>query len=269
MNERLQVSGKPEIQDRLQFALRESRSASELIMRYYQDSALAVDLKADESPVTIADRGAEELLRKRIQESFPGDGVLGEEFGETESKNGYRWILDPIDGTKSFVHGVPLFGTLIGLESRGEMVMGVCRFPALDEVVYAAKGSGTWWQVGEEDPVQTHVTEVSEISKALFCFTEIEGWNEIGRFDAFARLSSEVRITRGWGDCYGHALVATGRAEFIVDPIMSAWDIAALVPILQEAGGHFLNWDGKCAIDGGNGLSVNAALKETLLDRLK
>lgn len=258
-----------EINDRLQFALTEARNAGELILRYYQDADLAVDLKSDQSPVTVADRGAEELLRKRIQETFPGDGVLGEEFGETESQNGYRWILDPIDGTKSFVHGVPLFGTLIGLEHQGEMVMGICRFPALDEMVYAAKGGGTWWKVGNEAPVQTRVTEVSDLSKALFCFTEIEGWNEINRFDVFARLSSEVRITRGWGDCYGHALVATGRAEFIVDPLMSPWDAAALVPILQEAGGHFVDWKGEATIHGGNGVSVNAALKDALMERLK
>ena len=263
------MSENAEIRDRLHFALTEARRAGDLIMRYYQNADLAVDLKADQTPVTAADRAAEELLRNRIQETYPGDGVLGEEFGETESKNGYRWILDPIDGTKSFVHGVPLFGTLIGLEFQGEMVMGVCRFPALGEVVYASKGVGTWWQVGEEEPVQTRVTEVSELSKALFCFTEIEGWNEIGRFDVFARLSSEVRITRGWGDCYGHALVATGRAEFIVDPLMSPWDAAALIPILQEAGGHFLDWKGNPTIHGGNGLSVNAALKERVLDRLK
>ncbi len=258
-----------EIEQRLQFALREARSASELILRYYQNADLAVDLKSDQTPVTAADRGAEDLLRNRIQEAFPSDGILGEEFGETPSQNAYRWILDPIDGTKSFVAGVPLFGTLIGLEKDGRMVMGVCRFPALGEVVYAAKDGGCWWQVGEEQPRRTQVSQTAELSNALFCFTEIEGWNTIGRFDVFARLSSEVRITRGWGDCYGHAMVATGRADFIVDPLMSPWDAAALVPILQEAGGHFMDWKGEPTIHGGNGVSVNAALKDALLERLK
>ena len=111
--------------------------------------------------------------------------------------------------------------------------------------------------------------ETAELSQALFCFTEIEGWNTIGRFDVFARLSREVRITRGWGDCYGHAMVATGRADFIVDPLMSPWDAAALVPILEEAGGHFVDWKGEATIHGGNGVSVNAALKEAVLERLK
>ncbi len=254
---------------RLQFALQEARAAGGLILKYYQNADLAVDLKSDQTPVTAADRGAEELLRNRIHESFPEDGILGEEFGETPSQNGCRWILDPIDGTKSFVHGVPLFGTLIGLEQDGRMVMGVCRFPALDEVVYAAKGGGCWWQTGGDNPRRTQVTETAEISKALFCFTEIEGWNTIGRFDAFARLSREVRITRGWGDCYGHAMVATGRADFIVDPLMSPWDAAALVPILEEAGGHFVDWNGEATIHGGNGISVNRALKDAVLERLK
>ncbi len=258
-----------EIEDRLKFALAESLRAAELILKYYQAKNLAVELKADQSPVTAADRGAEELLRNRIQETFPGDGILGEELGETESQNGYRWILDPIDGTKSFVHGVPLFGTLVGLEFQGQIVMGVCRFPALGEVVYARKGGGTWWKTGDKDPVQTRVSEVADLSQALFSFTEIQGWNEIGRFDTFARLSRDVRITRGWGDCYGHAMVAAGRAEFIVDPLMSPWDAAALVPILEEAGGHFVDWKGEATIHGGNGVSVNRALKETLLKRLQ
>lgn len=258
-----------EIEDRLQFALVQSQKAGELILEYYQDVDLAVDLKSDQSPVTIADRSAEELLRNRIHETFPGDGILGEELGETESQNGYRWILDPIDGTKSFVHGVPLFGTLVGLEFEENMVMGLCRFPALGEVVYARKGGGTWWQVGKKPAVQTRVTEVADLSQSLFCFTEIEGWNRIGRFDVFARLSREARITRGWGDCYGHAMVATGRAEFIVDPLMSPWDAAALIPILEEAGGHFLDWNGEATIHGGNGVSVNRALKAAVLERLQ
>lgn len=263
------MSSTKEIEVRLQFALDHSRAAGELILGYYQSAELAVDLKSDESPVTAADRGAEQLLRKRIEQAFPGDGILGEEFGETPSQTGYRWILDPVDGTKSFVSGVPLFGTLIGLEFEGQTVMGVCRFPALDEVVYAQKGGGTWWQVRNLPAIQTHVTKVSEISKALFCFTEIEGWNRIGRYEAFTRLSKEARITRGWGDCYGHAMVATGRADFIVDPLMSPWDAAALVPILQEAGGHFVDWNGAATIHGGNGVSVNHALKDAVLERLK
>ena len=137
---------------RLEFALETARQASELILGYYQSATLAVEAKRDSSPVTAADRGAEELIRKQIQSEFAGDGVLGEELGELPSQNGFRWILDPVDGTKSFIHGVPLFGTLIGLEWQDRVVLGVCRFPALAEVVYAAKGTGAWWQTGTRCP---------------------------------------------------------------------------------------------------------------------
>jgi histidinol-phosphatase len=130
----------PQLSRRLDFAVDASRQAGKLILGYYQQEGLNVDLKQDESPVTAADRGAEELIRRLVDESFSQDGVLGEEFGEKPSANGFRWILDPVDGTQSFVHGVPLFGTLIGLEYQGEVVAGVCRIPALNEVAYAARG---------------------------------------------------------------------------------------------------------------------------------
>ncbi len=141
-----------DLKPRLQFALETARQASTLILGFYQSESLAVEAKRDSSPVTAADRGAEDLIRSQIEQAFPGDGVLGEELGETPSSNGFRWILDPIDGTKSFIHGVPLFGTLIGLEFNGRVVLGVCRFPALDEVVYAAEGQGAWWQIGGTAP---------------------------------------------------------------------------------------------------------------------
>lgn len=258
-----------ELEERLSFALDASRQAGELILGYYQAAGLTVEQKTDQSPVTAADRGAEKLLRHLIGETFPDDGIVGEEFDDKPSSNGFRWILDPIDGTKSFVHGVPLFGTLIGLVSEpGRCVLGVSRLPALDEVVYAAEGTGTWWQIGSDSPRRTQVTSVSRLSDALLCFTEIEGWAEIGRKYLFDRLCASVRMTRGWGDCYGHVLVATGRADLMIDPIMSVWDAAALVPILQEAGGHFLDWTGRPTFDGGNGVSVNFALRDDVLQIL-
>jgi myo-inositol-1(or 4)-monophosphatase len=258
-----------QIQIRLEFALDAARRASELILGYYQSASLVVEAKRDSSPITEADRGAEKLLRQLILDEFPHDGVLGEEFGEQRASNEFRWILDPVDGTKSFIHGVPLFGTLIGLEHEGRCAMGVCRFPALDEVVYAAEGQGTWWQVGGNPPRQACVSAVDELSEALFCITTIAGWDRIGRRDAFDKLCGQTKLTRGWGDCYGHALVATGRADVMVDPMMNVWDAAALVPIVQEAGGHFVDWNGNVAIDSGNGVSVNAALKDVVLEILK
>lgn len=258
-----------DLNGRLEFALETARGAGELILGYYQSDSLAVEAKRDSSPVTAADRGAEELIRKQIGREFPGDGVLGEELGESPSSNGFRWILDPVDGTKSFIHGVPLFGTLIGLEFSDRMVLGVCRFPALDEVVFAAQGQGAWWQKAGAPPRAARVSGVERLSDALFCVTTISGWERIGRYDAFERIRSEARLTRGWGDCYGHALVATGRADVMIDPLMNPWDAAALVPIVEEAGGHFCDWSGRTSIHSGNGISVNAALKQTVLDLLQ
>jgi histidinol-phosphatase len=258
-----------DLKPRLQFALETARQASTLILGFYQSESLAVEAKRDSSPVTAADRGAEDLIRSQIEQAFPGDGVLGEELGETPSSNGFRWILDPIDGTKSFIHGVPLFGTLIGLEFNDRVVLGVCRFPALDEVVYAAEGQGAWWQIGGTAPRRARVSRVDRLSEALFCVTTISGWERIGRYDAFERIRSAAKLTRGWGDCYGHALVATGRADVMIDPLMNPWDAAALVPIVQEAGGHFCDWTGRTSIHSGNGISVNLALKETVVALLK
>ncbi|MBT4865958.1 MAG: histidinol-phosphatase [Planctomycetaceae bacterium] len=259
----------PELSQRLDFAVEAARRAGELILSFYQRDDLHVDLKSDESPVTAADRGAEELIRQLVGETFPDDGVLGEEFEDKPAANGFRWILDPVDGTKSFVHGVPLFGTLIGVEHDGQMVAGVCRFPALNEVVYAATGQGTWWQTGGNEPRRAKVTDVAQLADALFCTTTITGWDTTGNRAAFDRLCDASRLVRGWSDCYGHILVATGRADVMVDPEMNAWDIAALIPIVQEAGGEFVDWAGNTTIDGGNGLSVNSMLKDEVLSLLK
>jgi histidinol phosphatase-like enzyme (inositol monophosphatase family) len=259
----------PDLIQRLEFAVEAASRAGELILSFYQRDDLHVDLKSDESPVTAADRGAEELIRQLIDETFPDDGVLGEEFDDKPAANGFRWILDPVDGTKSFVHGVPLFGTLIGLEYDGQMVVGVCRFPALNEVVYAATGQGTWWRTGKNEPRRARVTDVASMGDALFCTTTITGWDTTGNRAAFDRLCDAARLVRGWSDCYGHILVATGRADVMVDPEMNAWDIAALIPIVQEAGGEFVDWAGNTTIDGGNGLSVNSQLKDEVLALLK
>ncbi len=257
-----------ELQQRMHFAVAASRDVSELILKYYQASDLIVDLKRDRSPVTAADRGAEELLRTQIAKTYPNDGILGEEFGETESSNGFRWLLDPVDGTKSFIHGVPLFGTLIGLEFQDRVVVGICRFPALDEVVYASEGQGAWWQVGDADPKQAKVSSVSKMSDALFCTTTINGWQTLGLRDTFDRLCQAAGLTRGWSDCYGHMLVATGRADVMVDPEMNEWDAAALLPIVREAGGHFVDFVGQPTIYSNNGLSVNELLKDEVLQIL-
>ena len=254
-----------EIRRRLEVAVDAARRAGELILRYFQAPDLAIELKSDESPVTAADRGAEQLLRELIGVAFPHDGVLGEEFGESRGTSGFRWILDPVDGTKSFVHGVPLFGTLIGLELGADCVAGVCRMPALDEVVSAARGTGAWWQRGRGAPQRARVRETCTLREGLFSFTAVELFDQQGRRPAFEALLAACGASRAWGDCYGHLLVATGRVDVMADPIMNVWDAAPLLPILQEAGGVFMDWDGRATIYGGNGISVTASLREEVL----
>jgi histidinol phosphatase-like enzyme (inositol monophosphatase family) len=250
---------------RMEFAKSVALEAQDLILSYYQQPQLEVIRKSDTSPVTEADRGAERLIRERLKVSFPDDAVLGEEYGETPGTSGFRWILDPVDGTKSFVHGVPLFGTLIGVEYEKTCVVGVCRFPALNEVVYAARGQGAWWQIGNAEPRAARVSTISAVEESTFCTTNMARWEKIGRRAAFDKLLRTVGLARGWGDCFGHILVATGRAEIMVDPALNPWDAAALLPILEEAGGHFVDWAGSATIYGGNGISVNGAMRETVL----
>lgn len=253
------------ISNRLRFALEVSAQAESIVMKYFMNESLQVILKGDQSPVTVADRGAEEFLRGKIAQEFPQDAIMGEEFGPQPGTSGFRWILDPIDGTKSFIHGVPLFGMLIGLQYEQDCVAGICRIPATREVVYAERGAGTWWQRGEAAPVRTQVSQTADLSESLFLFTAVEGWQEIDRFPLLGEFSSACRLSRSWGDCYGHILVATGRAELMVDPLLAEWDAAALIPIIQEAGGVFMDWTGSTTALGGNGISTTPALRDSVL----
>lgn len=257
------------VQSRLQFGLEVSALAEAIVMKYFMNESLQVVLKGDQSPVTVADRGAEEFLRGKISQEFPDDAIMGEEFGPQDGTSGYRWILDPIDGTKSFIHGVPLFGMLIGLQYEGECVAGICRLPATGEVVYAQRGAGAWWVRDGQAAVPAKVSTTTEMTDALFLFTAVEGFTEIDRDDVLSKFSRASRLSRSWGDCYGHILVATGRADFMVDPLLAEWDAAALIPIIEEAGGVFMDWTGKLTATGGNGISTTPALKAAILETIQ
>ena len=257
-----------ELEPRLQLAIAAAREAGALTMRYYQTSTLTVELKSDSSPVTIADREAESLLRNKIAEFFPKDAILGEEFPERTGTSGFRWILDPIDGTKSFIHGVPLFGTLIGVEQigveqiggaerAGGAVVGVIYLAALDELIYAARGFGAWHSRGGRKPERAQVNATATLSESLFCTSDPAGYRALGRQSAYDQLQSASRLSRSWGDCYGYVLVATGRAELMVDPALNVWDAAALQPILEEAGGTFTDWRGTATIHAGEAIATN------------
>ncbi len=253
---------------RLALALEGVRDAATIAMTVYRDPGLAFEDKADGSPVTVADRAIETRLRERIAEAFPQDGIVGEEFEDKTGSSGFSWYLDPIDGTKTFIRGVPLWGTMIGITHEERVVAGVVHFPALGETVYAGRGSGAWWKVG--DVVRpARVSDRSTLSSATFLHTSEPGFERAGVSEAYFRLSGAARVTRSWGDCYGYLLVATGRAEIMVDPRLSPWDAAPLPVILEEAGGRFTDWTGEVTLHGGNGVATNGVLHELALAGLR
>ncbi len=253
------------ITTRLELGLIAAREAGRLTLEYFRRDDLQVELKSDDTPVTIADRGAEQLLRKRIAAAFPGDGLLGEEFPEQAGDSGFRWIFDPIDGTKSFIHGVPLYGCLVGLEFEGQPVMGIVHLPALDESVYAATGQGAWHVVGDQQAKPARVSRQANLNQSLFCTSEVKSFGDRGAIGVFEELQSSVRLARTWGDCFGYVLVATGRAEIMVDPIMNVWDAAAMLPIIQEAGGAFTDWQGRPTINSGDAIATNGLVHDEVL----
>ncbi|MCE9552102.1 MAG: histidinol-phosphatase [Planctomycetes bacterium] len=253
---------------RLDLARRIAHEAGQLTLRYFQRPDLAVDIKADLSPVTAADREAEQLLRRKIEADFPDDAILGEEFGERAGRSGYRWVLDPIDGTKSFVHGVPLYGTLVGVQYGEQDVIGVIYIPALGETAYAARGQGAWYVRGSEAPVAARVSTVRTLADSLLLTTDAKSFSLRASGQgaaAYDALQSAARLTRTWGDCYGYLLVATGRADVMVDPIMNVWDAAAVAPIIEEAGGRYSDWRGRPTISGGDGVASNGLVHEAVL----
>ena len=253
----------------LEFAVQAARRAGEIIMPYYQGD-VGVEIKGDGSPVTLADRGAEQELRRLIRERFPADAVLGEEFGEQPGTSGRRWILDPIDGTKAFVplgaavrradrHGRERRGGAGGdvhagagrvrLRGAGGRAAGGCRRAASRDRRRGGRG----------------VSSLAPLAEGLLLLNSYEYFVKGKRTAAHDRLLQAARQQRGWGDCYGHILVATGRAEACVDPMMNPWDNAPLLPILQEAGGTFTDWQGRATIHGGDGISTNGKVFDEVM----
>jgi histidinol-phosphatase len=254
-----------DLEPRLALAVEAAKEAGRITLDYFGRSDLDVELKCDDTPVTAADRRAEEHLRTRIAAAFPMDGVLGEEFPEQPGTSGFRWILDPIDGTKSFIHGVPLYATLIGVEFEGRSVLGVIRLPATDEAVYAAHGLGAWHVKADQSPRPARVSQQRSLSKSLFLTSEVLSFDKTDRRVVFDRLQNTARLTRTWGDGYGYLMVATGRADLMVDPIMALWDAAPLPTILEEAGGVFTDWHGNPSHQAGEGLATNGLLLDQVL----
>jgi histidinol-phosphatase len=243
----------------LEFASLIARRAGEATLRHFGEM-VSSEAKGDGTPVTLADRDAEMVLRKAIDERFPEDGILGEEYGESMSRSGYRWILDPIDGTRSFMRGVPLYAVLVGLEVRGIASVGVIHLPALEETVAAAVGVGCYW-----NGVRCRVSDTAKLGRAVGLTTDevFTARSSVGT--GWQRLARECEYVRGWGDAYGHALVATGRADLMVDPVLETWDAAPLLPILVEAGGRFTSITGEATIHGRSGVSTNGHLHDEVM----
>ena len=251
--------GEDELKELLEFAVMLARGAGDITLKYFRKQP-ETSTKSDGSYVTIADREAESYLRRQIAERFPDDGILGEEEGELTGRSGRRWILDPIDGTFAFVHGVPFYGVLIALETENEMSVGVINIPALGEIVSAATGCGCFLN-GE--PVRASTT--AKLDEALLLCTDFSAAEKYGFAAQIERLQRSVKVSRTWGDCYGYVLVATGRADVMLDPVMNLWDCAPLLPIMEEAGGTFTDWRGVGTVDGGNSIATNGLLFEEVM----
>jgi len=253
------------LSDYLDFARKVALVAGQETLRYFQHD-LQPEIKADGSPVTMADRSAEHLIRTAIEERFPGHAILGEEFGEQEGSGSttHRWIIDPIDGTKSFISGVPLYAVLIGLEIEGRVEVGVANFPALGEMVSAASGLGCWW-----NSKPARVSAKTSLSEAIVSFTDYGSFAAHGSEEAFIRLARRSWYRPGWGDAYGYMLAATGRIEVMLDPIMAVWDCAPFPPIFREAGGYFGDWQGNETIYTTRSVATSLVLLPEVLAALK
>ena len=263
--------------ERLELANRIAKSAGQVTLKYFQTDQFSVDYKGDGSPLTVADREAETHLRAEIEAHFPDDAIQGEEFPNKPGTSGFGWILDPIDGTKSFISGVPLYGTMIAVEKISdddangkprEAIIGSVYFPGLDEGAYAARGHGAFSFKGDQAPTPAKVSQQSDLSKSVLLTTSVSDFELRQSDKAFAELANQFYFSRTWGDVYGYYLVAVGRAEAMVDPELNVWDAAAVQPIIEEAGGRFSDWNGEAKIDTGDAVGSNGKFHEQILEIL-
>ena len=240
------------------FAVSIAKEAGELTLSLFNDVDLEIIKKSDGSPVTQADRGAECLLRKRISDSFPEDSIIGEEEENVVGSSGRTWTLDPIDGTQSFINGVPLFANLVAFEDEHGSAVGVINLPAIDECIWAGRGLGCF-----ANGKKVHVSNTETLDGCCVVTSGVDYWNSLSFFESLSESETTVRT---WGDAYGYALVATGRVDAMVDPIVNPWDVAPMLTIIPEAGGVFTDFKNVETANGGNALASNPALHALLIN---
>jgi histidinol-phosphatase len=258
----------PEWKSRYERAIIAAGEAGRIAKSHFPDATAAefsklVEFKSDMSPVTIADRAAEAHLRDVILGQFPDDAFVGEEYGVKDGSTGFRWIVDPIDGTRSFVRGIPLWGTLVGLEYRGEMIGGIVCEPALGNTYRALRGDGAF-----KNDKRIHVSPVANLADCILCTSDFNYFEKADRVPAFLALARQVQRQRGYGDYFGFTLVAQGSADLMLDFGVHAWDIAAIIPLIEEAGGRFSDWTGRKDIGQPDALASNGKLHEPAMQIL-
>jgi len=257
----------------LDFAINTAKTAGDITLQYFGNNP-KVELKPDQTPVTIADRACEESIIKSIQKDCPDDAILGEEFGEIAGKSEFKWIIDPIDGTKSFIRGIPMYATLLGLEKAGECVLGVVYAPAMNEVVYATKGGGCFCNAASRQAAgfigeRIYASKVDKLDDSLMLYGGFNIFVKRGMLELFMELANRTWIQRGYADYFGHILLAKGCSELMVEPAIAPWDLAAIKVIVEEAGGKLTDFDGNPTIYSDTAISSNGRIHGELLDVIK
>lgn len=253
----------------LELALRLADEADAITKERFGALDLKVDAKPDLTPVSDADLAVEQAVRRMLKHGRPDDAVLGEEFGGTAEFTGRQWVIDPIDGTKNFVRGVPVWATLIALLQDGTPVVGVVSAPALGRRWWAAQGQGAWVRTHPGAPRPLTVSAVTELGSASLAFSSLSGWRDRGLRDRFVDLTDEVWRVRGYGDFFNYCLVAEGAVDIATEPEVSLWDLAALDILVREAGGAFTSLTGEPGPHGGDAVATNGPLHTQVLDRLR
>lgn len=254
-----------DLKQRLDLARKIAVSAGNTTLKYFRTPELGVEIKSDGSPLTQADQQCEIALREAITKHFPTDSIVGEEYGITKGTSGWDWILDPIDGTKAFVAGVPLYGTMVAVARDNRADVGVLFFPGLQQGIFAGRGHGAWYFDQQTEARRANVSKRTKLSQSIFVTSAVETFNKRNAKPVYEKMADSVFFARTWGDAYGYMMVALGQVDIQIDPILQIWDAAAVQPIIEEAGGRFSDWNGRPKIDSGDSLATNGLLHEEVL----